>query len=192
MTENINYWASLRYDTPKGSEAPKLEAKQTFQFVSQPEQQFVEQKNNEIRNARILDVKGVTNEKLDNLKKHISNITIMSANIDFVRSQIRDILSGPEHIHENIDLQFGDKMIWNQISQSLLISSQQGNVKFLIRMTPYTPAEQRLVDAIRPQESHEKLANPGKILGDWLARRGPWPGKSNSCGASCGSLLNEF
>lgn len=45
----------------------------------------------------------------------------------------------------------------------------------------------------KPQESRENLRQSGKILGDWIVRRGPWPtGEKSSCGKAVGNLLNQF
>lgn len=43
------------------------------------------------------------------------------------------------------------------------------------------------------QTSHENAdISQGKILGDWIVRRGEYPGAKNSCGQSVGELLNQF
>lgn len=45
----------------------------------------------------------------------------------------------------------------------------------------------------KPKESREDLRQSGKILWDWIVRRGSWPtGKASSCGAAVGNLMNQF
>lgn len=99
-------------------------------------------------------------------------------------------------------MEAGDKFVWNKESGVITLISADGKMKFGIRLIPEAPAESRKnvqlatdmqdrywEDAENNQESLEQAA---KVLGDWIVRRGPWPGRNNSCGASCGSLLNQF
>lgn len=180
----------------KPIEMPKIswreQLQQQMQDLSKPLLATESAKLFQHYNERAADVRNKTSHEIQKLRQDFQNITVTRENFVEVKSRIAALLEGPEQIAQNIDLQKGDRFVWNAASETMMIVGADKTLKFSIRFLPYSRDEQAKIDAIQPEESREKMSNPGKILGDWLVRRGPFPGRKNSCGASCGKLLEAF
>ena len=72
-------------------------------------------------------------------------------------------------------------MRYHEANQSVTILNRNGTLKLKI-----------VFKDVIPRQSRNTPLGRKESLGDFLARRGPTQYKKNSCGASVGSLLNEY
>lgn len=141
----------------------------------------------EVSRSQIVETFSGKIEKMSQAMR-IDRTEVSEENLANISEKIKEIIHNDEGIEENIDVKIGDKVVWNAESQTLVILDVAGKNKFLIKFEPETPEESQKNEEM----ARESIERGGQALGDWLVRRGPWPGKGNSCGASCGSLLNQF
>lgn len=119
-------------------------------------------------------------EKL--LSKHIKTTDVTTFNRENVNSIVDSLFkNNKEWIRQNFDINPWDKVIWNEETQKLVIYTKEWKFVFSIRFSNYSPKENKEINNV-----------PRSNLGNWITKVGPYPGKNNSCGASCWALLNKF
>ncbi len=93
-----------------------------------------------------------------------------------MKKTLKNFIKNNEGIEKNLDLEIGDKMLWNPKNQSLVVSGVNGKVKFSIRFAPETPEETKQSENIAKEEqSREDIEKQGEKLGNWIVRRGAYP-----------------
>ena len=141
----------------------------------------VQQMQSEVQYALTLRVQ-LTHKDLWEISKDFDNTLVSSENIKNVNEKVSELLKdNPEGIWQNFDVNVGDRFIYDK-NRKIMSIMRWENIMFQIRFTPFTP-----------QETKEKSEIPkNNNLWEWLRKHGAWPGQRNSCGASCGELLNKF
>ena len=138
-------------ETPKLSWREQLQ--QQMQDLSKPFLAIESAKIFRHYSERAADVRNKTSHEIQKLRKDFQNITVTRENFIEVKSRIASLLEGPEQIAQNIDLQQGDRFVWNAASETMMIVGADKTLKFSIRFLPYSRDEQAKIDAIQPEES---------------------------------------